>query len=164
MALIQMDIMREISNAFLMVLMAIKYQISLYWLDNAPLVNKFRINRREFDHPFTISSQALSNGKHSIRVEAVNGTYRRNKVIEERAFYVDNNPLQAAFVRPDTQLKVFQGKTLHVQFQVNKNIKTAQIKTLAKIFDAFPESSQSSIYEDIFPFLMMKHLTNICSR
>ena len=124
--------------------------ISIY-LDNAPLVNKFRINRHEFDHPFTINSQALSNGKHVLTVEAVNGTYRRNKAVLEQVFYVDNLPLQAAFVRPDSDLKVFQGRTLHLQFQTNKEIKTAQVKAISKIYDCFPESAHSSVYETFIP-------------
>jgi murein DD-endopeptidase MepM/ murein hydrolase activator NlpD len=115
------------------------------------LVNKFRINRREFDHPFTISSQALSNGPHTLRVEAVNGTYRKNKTIDDRVFNVDNVPLQAAFVRQDSEPKVFQGRTLHLQFQTNKEIKTAQVKTLAKSFDCVPESAHSSVYEAFIP-------------
>ncbi len=121
------------------------------WLDSAPLINRFKINRREFDHPFNISSQALSNGKHTLRIEAVNGTYRRNKIVQERSFIVDNVPLQAAFVKPDSDLKVFQGRTLHLQFQVNKEIKTATVRTLANTFNSFPESPQSSIYEAYIP-------------
>lgn len=121
------------------------------WLDNAPLVNKFRINRREFDYPFAISTQALSNGPHSLRVEAVNGTYRRNKTVEERQFNVDNTPLQAAFVRQEFEPKVFQGRTLHIQFQTNKEVKTAQVRTLSKMFDCISESVHSSVYEAFIP-------------
>lgn len=121
------------------------------WLDNAPLVSNFRINRREFEHPFTISSQALNNGSHVLRVEAVNGTYKKNKTIAERTFNVDNIPLQTAFVRQDSELKAFQGRTLHVQFQANKEIKSAQVKTLSKTFDCVPESVHSSVYEAFIP-------------
>lgn len=121
------------------------------WLDNVPLISRFKISRKEFDHPFSINSQALANGKHSLRVEAVNGTYRKNKALEERVFVVDNLPLQAAFVRADSDLKVFQGRTLHLQFQVNKDIKEANVRTLSKRFSCFPESPQSSIYEAYVP-------------
>jgi hypothetical protein len=124
--------------------------ISIY-LDNAPLVNKFRINRRDFDYPFTISSQALSNGPHTLRVEAVNGTYHKNKTVEDCVFNVDNVPLQAAFVRQESEPKVFQGRTFHLQFQANKEIKFAQVKTLSKVFNCVPESVHSSVYEAFIP-------------
>ncbi len=121
------------------------------WLDSAPLVNKFRIGKREFDHPFTISSQALTNGPHTLRVEAVNGTYRKSKAVKDCVFNVDNIPLQVAFVRQDSDLKAFQGRTLHLQFQANKEIKSAQVKTLSRVFDCFPESAHSSVYESFIP-------------
>lgn len=121
------------------------------WLDDVPLVTKFRINKKAFEHPFTINTHALNNGVHRLRVEAVNGTYRHNRSVHDYSFSVDNQPLQAAFVRPESDLKVFQGRTLHLQFQVNKPIKDARVKLLAQEFKCYPESQGSSIYEAFIP-------------
>ena len=60
-------------------------------------------------------------------------------------------PLQAAFVRSEADYKVFQGRTLHLQFQANKEIKEAKVKALSHSFDCFPESKNSSIYECFIP-------------
>src|SRR5216684_2706953 len=46
--------------------------------------------------------------------------FNHNKSALAYDFYVDNLPLQAVFVKTGTPYKVFQGRTLHVQFQVNK--------------------------------------------
>jgi hypothetical protein len=130
-----------------------QYKVSYIsvWLDDTPLINKFYINKQEFNHPFTISSQALSNDRHVLRVEAISGAYRKKKTVEERAFIVDNVPLQVAFVRPQSAFKVFQGRTMHVQFQVNKPLKLAQIHALSNSFDCFPESKDALIYEAFVP-------------
>lgn len=121
------------------------------WLDGVPLINKFRIGKAEFEHPFLITSQALPNGAHALKIEAISGAYYRTKTVDERTFYVDNVPLQAAFVRSDTDLRVFQGRTLHVQFQVNKDIKKAAVLALSQTFTCVPESKNSTIYEAFIP-------------
>ena len=78
-------------------------------------------------------------------------SFNKNKSVLEHSFYVDNIPLQAAFVRSDSDYKVFQGSTLHMQFQVNKEIKEAKVHALAHSYDCFPESKDSSIYECFMP-------------
>ncbi len=123
--------------------------ISIF-LDNTPLVNK-RINKNSFEHPFAIDSLHVANGKHQLRVEATKGSYKGIKTIEERTFFVDNQPLQAAFVRPAADLKVFQGRTLHLQFQVNKDIKQAQVKAFSRTYNCVRESAHSPIYEAFVP-------------
>ncbi|MCX5922918.1 MAG: M23 family metallopeptidase [Candidatus Dependentiae bacterium] len=121
------------------------------WLDEKPLINRFRVSSVNQEQPFTIPTKTISNGKHTLKVEFVDKTYRKNKVVLDRAFNVDNTPLQAAFVRADSEYKVFQGRTLHVQFQVNKEIKKAHIATLSNTYPCFPESKGSSIYESYIP-------------
>lgn len=64
---------------------------------------------------------------------------------------MDNNPLQAAYVSPETQYKVFQGKTLHIQFQANKKIKDAEINMGSKIYKFYPEVDGAVIYECFIP-------------
>ncbi len=121
------------------------------WLDEKPLINKFNIKSRHLEHPFTIPTRTIANGNHSLKVVFVDSTYHQNKTILERTFNVDNIALQAAFVRSDSEYKVFQGRTLHVQFQVNKEIADAKVHVLSQEYDCFPESKNSHIYECFIP-------------
>src|SRR5205807_8084202 len=91
------------------------------WLDGQPLLNKFKISSQE-QHPFTIPTRSIANGPHNLKIEFCDATYGKNTVTLERPFNVDNVPLQAAFIKSESEYKVFQGRTLHLQFQVNKPI------------------------------------------
>jgi murein DD-endopeptidase MepM/ murein hydrolase activator NlpD len=121
------------------------------WLDGQPLINNYRLSLREHEHPFVIPTKTIANGKHLLKIEFTDRSFAKNKSVFERQFYVDNTQLQAAFVRSESDYKVFQGRTLHLQFQVNKEIKEAKINTLSHSFDCFPESKNSSIYECFIP-------------
>lgn len=125
-------------------------QLSI-WLDGQPLINSFKLGAKEQDHPFTVPTKTITNGKHVLKVELQDSTWRKNKAVVEKNFCVDNVPLQAAFVRSEADYKVFQGRTLHLQFQVNKEIQEAQINTLSRSFDCFPETKDSMIYECFIP-------------
>lgn len=121
------------------------------FLDNKALVSHFKINRRSDEHLFTIPTTTLSNGPHELKIIVRDGSYRQNSTIESLNFIVDNRPLQAAFTKSDTDLKVFQGRTLHVQFQVNKPIAEAVVRALSKTFVCVPEAAHSLIYECFIP-------------
>lgn len=121
------------------------------WLDGQPLINSYRLRNKNHEHPFIIPSKTINNGKHAIKIELTDASYAKNKIVIERNFIVDNTPLQAAFVRSESDYKVFQGRTLHVQFQANKELKEARIKTLSNSYECFPESKNSSIYECYIP-------------
>jgi len=121
------------------------------WLDGQPLISSYRLSVKEHEHPFIIPSKTISNGKHAIKIELIDRSYAKNKVIIEKNFFVDNVPLQAAFVRSEADYKVFQGRTLHLQFQANKELKEAKVRSLSATFDCFPESKNSSIYECYIP-------------
>src|SRR5204862_2563445 len=69
----------------------------------------------------------------------------------ERDFFVDNMLLQAVFVKTGSPYKVFQGRTLHVQFQVNKEIKNGFLNILSRRYECFPETKNSKIYECFIP-------------
>lgn len=120
------------------------------WLDGQPLLNNFRMSAYA-EHPFTIPTRTIANGEHTLKIEFCDTTFNTNKTSLERTFKVDNVKLQAAFVKTETDNKVFQGRTLHVQFQVNKPIKEARIRTLSQVYDCFPEAPQSSVYESYIP-------------
>jgi hypothetical protein len=121
------------------------------WLDEQPLITKFRIHRKNQNNPFTIPTKTITNGKHSLRAELIDATFRHNKAVITRDFNVDNVPLQAAFIKSESDMKVLQGRTLHVQFQLNKAVESAQIHALANMYNCFPESKNSLIYECFIP-------------
>lgn len=121
------------------------------WLDGQPLISNYRLSLKEHEHPFVIPTKTIANGKHSLKVELTDRSFAKNKVVIEKQFQVDNVPLQAAFVRPEADYKTFQGRTLHLQFQVNKEIKEAKVQALSRAFECFPESKGSSIYECYLP-------------
>lgn len=121
------------------------------WLDGKLLINKFKINSCTCEHPFFISTRTLTNGAHTLKAEAINATHRKTKACKEVTFFVDNTPLQAAFIRPESDYKVFQGRTLHIQFQVNKEIKSAIVHALSHSYPTFQEAKNSPIYECFIP-------------
>lgn len=121
------------------------------WLDNQPLTINFKIKAQQQGHSFAIPTKPLSNGKHILKIDFADNTYNTNHVVFEREFYVDNQPLQAVFVKTGSPYKVFQGRTLHVQFQANKEIKKAYVKALSRTYECFPEAKNSNIYECFIP-------------
>lgn len=121
------------------------------WLDDKPLVSAAKINKREFEHDISFDTLPIQDGKHTIKIEAADGTFRKNKSTIIRDFYVDNVPLQAAFVKPASEHKILQGRTLHLQFQVNKKIKTAVAKIGSASYGCFSESSGSNVFESYIP-------------
>jgi len=133
------------------VISANKAGVASVWLDDKPLQSKFNIRAGDCDYPFTIPTKELAGGEHSFRVKCTDNTFHKNQSFVERTFHVDNVPLQAAFIRPDTANKVMQGRTLHVQFQVNKDIKNAQVRILGQELPCFPESKGSPFYECFVP-------------
>jgi murein DD-endopeptidase MepM/ murein hydrolase activator NlpD len=121
------------------------------WLDDKTLIDKSSVRARSFEHPFSFSTREIAPGKHTIKLEVVNGTYAAHKTILEKSFFVDNEPLQAAFSKSESNLKVLQGRTLHVKFQVNKKIKEANVSVLNVTYPCFPESQHISVYECFIP-------------
>lgn len=125
-------------------------QISL-WLDDQPLTRAYEGIKRNHEYPFTIPTQTLSNGKHILKAELTDSSYHKNRVSTLCTFYVDNLPLQAAFVQSESDYKVLQGRTLHIQFQINKEIESAHVYALANKYQCFPETKNSMIYECYIP-------------
>ncbi len=125
--------------------------ISIF-IDGKALALKYPINKAQHEYQFVIPTKAIPNGKHLLKVEITNGIYNSKTTSKEISFFADNVPLQAAFVKIDTDtLKVFQGRTLHVQFQVNKEIKEATAIAVSKVYQCFKESENSLIYECFIP-------------
>jgi hypothetical protein len=124
--------------------------ISVY-LDGKPLINKYKVNSKTCSQQFTISTKSLSNGPHTLKAEVANGTYKGAVTSSDIPFIVDNLPLQIASIKSESDYRVFQGRTLHVQFQVNKEIKNAMLKVLSQEYPCFPESRNSLVYECFVP-------------
>lgn len=127
-----------------------KGEISLS-LDGKPLINKFSITPGDEGHAFTIPTKTLANGNHVLKANIADNTFNQNKAEVEREFCVDNVPLQAALLKSEEEFKVLQGRTLHVQMQMNKAIKSAKISALSQTYECFPESKNSSVYEAFIP-------------
>jgi hypothetical protein len=119
-------------------------------LDGKPILSNFRINKSNFEYDLPIPTQTLSNGKHEISIEVKDSSYHRNTSGKNIEFFVDNSPLQAAFSR-SSDFRVFQGRTLHIQFQANKEIESATINVLSKNYKCYPETENSTIYECFVP-------------
>jgi hypothetical protein len=124
--------------------------VSLF-IDGQPLINDFKVKAHKEDQIFTLPTKTLSNGSHLLKIDFTDTTYHANKVVHERAFHVDNAPLQAVLIKTGSPYKVFQGRTLHIQFQVNKEIKSAYINLLSRRYECFPEAKHSHIYECFVP-------------
>lgn len=120
-------------------------------LDGQPINNKLKACHKNQERVFNIATRTLAHGKHHFKAEFVDSTFHGNKTVTEYDFYVDNIPLQAAFLKSEADLKVLQGRTLHVQFQLNKPIAHAQVQTLANTYTCFPESKNSLVYECFIP-------------
>ena len=119
-------------------------------IDDKPFFTS-KIGKKSFELPITLDTLALTPGKHLLAVELLNGLYHTKGVTQTFDFYVDNTPLQAAFVKNETDAKVLQGRTLHLQFQASKPLKQAYVETLSKTYPCFPESSRTLIYECFIP-------------
>lgn len=119
-------------------------------LDDKPLVSA-KIGKQSFDYPFTVPAKNLSAGPHTLSIELANGAYHQNTTKQSLVFIVDNTPLQVAFVKNESGAQVFQGRTLHVQYQANKKLKEAHIKVLAKMYPCFLVSDRELIYECFVP-------------
>lgn len=124
--------------------------ISIY-LDDLPLISNFKISRKRFDYNFNIPVDTLDNGEHKLRVNIESGAYSKAKNNKEIKFYVDTLPIQLAFIKNSSDNNVYQGRTVHIKFKVNKEIKGAIATCLSSKYDCFPESHKSLIYECYIP-------------
>lgn len=120
-------------------------------LDGKPLAENSKSNKQKFELPITISTDSLQNGKHELDIEVENGTYSKAKSSKKIDFNIDNVPLHAAFLKNGNDAKVSQGRTLRVQFQVNKEINNAKASALGGTFCCNQESPRSLIYECFIP-------------
>jgi len=120
------------------------------WIDDKPLISQFDIGSNR-PHPFSVPTRTIANGQHTFKLELIDSTFNRNSTAIERSFNVDNTPLQAYLLVPEGEHRVLQGRTLHVQFQVNKDIEHATVEALSNNYDCYAETKNSRIYEAFIP-------------
>jgi hypothetical protein len=119
-------------------------------LDGILLTEKYVLPAHD-THQFTMPTKTVHNGTHNLKIDVTDSTFSRNKATVERIFFVDNQPLQAFLIDAEDVYKVFQGRTLHVQFQANKPIEKAVVKLFSHEYECFPESTHSLVYEAFIP-------------
>jgi murein DD-endopeptidase MepM/ murein hydrolase activator NlpD len=120
-------------------------------LDGKILVPHHKVNKKEFEYAFTIGTKNLPNGKHALAIAVQDASFNRNTTYQDLNFLVDNTPLQAALVKTDSDFKVFQGRTLHIQFQANKEIQEAVVHALGGNYYCVQEAPNSLVYECFIP-------------
>lgn len=124
-------------------------EVSLF-LDDKPFAfGSKKVRAKKFEIPFKIETEQLENGKHSLIIESVDSSYNRNKSKDVWIFYVDNKPLKSALLQ--SELKIDQGKTLHIKLQANKKLEKVTAKLLGDFYDFYPESKNSTLYECFIP-------------
>jgi len=107
------------------------------------------IRAKEFNISFEFDTTELHDGRHVLHIETVDASYHANKNREEIGFFVDNTPLQAAFLQPE--YAVDQGRTLHPKIRVNKEIASAKITLFSKEYECYSDSDGSTVYESFIP-------------
>ncbi len=120
------------------------------WVDDVQLIKNEHNGTHKQPYACAIPTDALANGQHQLKVVCTDTSYNQNVSTKECPFWVDNLPLQAVFV-DEERLKVLQGRTLHVQFQANKEIEQARVHALAASYDCFVASKEQNMYECYIP-------------
>jgi Peptidase family M23 len=126
-----------------------KGEISLF-LDEIPLASKYAVSASE-EYPFSIPTKTVGNGQHTLKIEMTDSRFAKNRSVLMCDFFVDNQPLQAMLIKSEEVFKVFQGRTLRVQIQTNKELQSAVVNLFSRDYECFPESENSTVYETYIP-------------
>jgi hypothetical protein len=119
-------------------------------LDDKELIQK-NFNKSSVSVPLKISAKELTQGKHMLDIEVENTALHKQTAHVSIPFYSDTLPLQASITKNEAEAKVFQGRTLHVVFQANKELKKAELKTLSNTYACFAQSPREHMYECFVP-------------
>jgi murein DD-endopeptidase MepM/ murein hydrolase activator NlpD len=107
------------------------------------------VKAKKFEQPFTIDTTTLSEGNHTLSIEAKDSSYNANTTEKECTIVVDNTPLRAMFSQPE--YTVDQGKTLHLKIQSNKKLTQATVKMFGSTYEFYPDAEDSTTYECFIP-------------
>lgn len=121
------------------------------WLDERSIIRNDAVDSSKFEHQFSLVTRALSDGPHSIKVEAIDGALNNNKTIYALNFNVDNAPLRAVFGSPSTECTVSQGRTLRLPIQLNKTVRRVYVRAANREFQAYSSYEHSTMYECFIP-------------
>lgn len=108
-----------------------------------------RLGKKHAAAPFSLDTTQLSNGHHLLDIEVTDASYNKNSSKQQVDFFVDNEPLKAAFLITD--YKVDQGNTIHAQIQCNKQVAQASIKFLNHSYPCCPASDDATVYDCYIP-------------
>lgn len=120
-------------------------------LDNSSLIKELAIGRSSFTHEFALPTKDLEQGLHSLSITVESAGNKKLKTDLEIPFMIDRLPLQATLTKNELDAQVYQGRTLHIEFQANKEIKDATLKTLSFSYPCFLKSNRGYIYECFVP-------------
>ena len=119
-------------------------------LDGKPFAGiPSKMGSRKFSHAFTINTEQLEDGEHTLTVLSTDASRRANTSDVSITFNVDNKALAASFV--ETNYRIDQGKTAHIKIQTNKQVAKITLKTLNKVFSCTPCTPTSFSYECFIP-------------
>lgn len=122
------------------------------YLDGAPFMQHESLGKKSIDYPLTLLVKELKDGEHRITVDMHNLNKEKPHLAEVTLFFhVDTLPLQAALTKNESDGRVYQGHTLHVEFQTNKEIQEATLKTLSSSYPCYLQSNRGLIYECFVP-------------
>ena len=119
-------------------------------LDGKPFTSiPSKPNNRKFSHTFTINTEQLEDGTHTLSVHCTDASQQKNSCALSLVFNVDNKPLAASFV--ESNYRTDQGKTAHIKIQANKPVADVMLKTLNKSFKCYQDPTTPSLYECFIP-------------
>jgi murein DD-endopeptidase MepM/ murein hydrolase activator NlpD len=107
------------------------------------------LGKKSFTHPFELDTTTLANGQHTLEIEAIDGSYNKNKTKITLNFSVDNTPLQGSFLQP--QYEVLQGRTVHAIINTNKDLDDATVSYLTKKYPCCKTADHATTYECFIP-------------
>jgi hypothetical protein len=121
------------------------------FIDDSTMISKQSISGSSYNFKFQIPSLKLIDGKHVLKIIVVDAS--RNKNFRETLipFFIDNKPLEIKLVKEAPFYSVFQGNTLHIILQSNKENVFGRIKTASGVFQIVNESQNSKILECFIP-------------
>lgn len=120
-------------------------------LDGEPLEKLVSVGKKSVHFPLSLKIKDLKNGPHTLTVEMVSINKETPKTSMAVNFHTDTSPLQATITKNGLDARVYQGHTLHIEFQTNKEIQLASVKALSESFPCYLQSNRGFIYECFIP-------------